>query len=38
MDTYRKGLSTKQATWYVKKQNGHRTISKAIMKEFDKLV
>jgi hypothetical protein len=36
MDTYRKRLSVKQATWCVKKQNGHKVISEAIMKEFDK--
>jgi hypothetical protein len=37
MDTYRKGLNVKQAAWYIKKQNGHRTISETIIKEFDKL-
>jgi hypothetical protein len=36
MDAYRKGLSVKQAAWYVKKQSGHKVISEAIMKEFDK--
>jgi hypothetical protein len=37
MDTYRKGLSVKQAAWCIKKQNGYKTISEAIIKEFDKL-
>ena len=35
MDAYRKGLSVKAAAWCVKKQKGHRAISKAVMKEFD---
>jgi hypothetical protein len=35
MDAYRKGLSIKAAAWCVKKQKGHRSISEAIMKEFD---
>ncbi|KAN0067217.1 hypothetical protein V8E54_014672 [Elaphomyces granulatus] len=35
MDAYRKGLSIKAAAWCVKKQKGYRSISEAIMKEFD---
>jgi hypothetical protein len=35
VDAYRKGLSVKAAAWCVKKQKGHRSISEAIMKEFD---
>jgi hypothetical protein len=35
MDAYRKGLSIKAAAWCVKKQKGHKSISEAIMKEFD---
>jgi hypothetical protein len=35
MDAYRKGLSVKQAAWCIKKQNGHRVISEALIREFD---
>jgi hypothetical protein len=35
MDAYRKGLSVKQATWYVKKQNSYKVISETLIKEFN---
>jgi hypothetical protein len=35
IDTYRKGLSVKQAAWYIKKQNSYRVISEALIREFD---
>ena len=37
MDAYRQGLTIKQAAWCVKKQKGHRTISKNVMDEWDKM-
>jgi hypothetical protein len=35
MDAYRKGLTITQAAWCVKKQKGHRAISKQIMDSMD---
>jgi hypothetical protein len=35
MDAYRKGLTITQAAWCVKKQKGHRAISKQIMDSID---
>jgi hypothetical protein len=37
MDVYRKGLSIKQAAWYVKKQKRYRTISKKVIDEWDNM-
>lgn len=38
LDAYDRGLSAKAAAWCVKKQKGHRSISEAVMKEFDAVV
>jgi hypothetical protein len=37
MNIYRKGLSIKQATWYIKKQKRYRTISKKIIDEWNNM-
>jgi hypothetical protein len=35
MDAYRKGLGVKAASWCVKKQKRHRTISEEAMRAFE---
>jgi hypothetical protein len=35
MDAYRKGLDGKQAAWAAKKYHGHRTVSEAILAEYN---
>ena len=37
MDTYRKGLSIKQAAWYIKKQKRYRIISKKVIDKWDNI-